>query len=123
MTPTPDSRLPSLAAWQWRLYPDNHCTRNNLILHILTVPMFQLGTLTVLSAPWTGLWSAMVGLGSMAVAVIAQGKGHAQEAVKPVPFAGPFDAPRRIFLEQWFTFPRFVLSGGFSAAWRKASLR
>ncbi len=123
MTPTPDSRSPSLSAWQWRLYPDNHCTRSNLMLHVLTVPLFQLGTLMVLSAPWSSLWSAIAGLGSMALAVVVQGRGHALEPVKPVPFLGPLDAPNRIFLEQWFTFPRFVLSGGFAAAWRKAAPR
>ena len=27
---------------------------------------------------------------------------------------------KRFFVEQWITFPRYVLSGGFSRAWREA---
>jgi len=36
------------------------------------------------------------------------------------PFTGPLNAMSRIFLEQWVTFPRFVLSGGWSHAMRAA---
>ena len=36
--------------------------------------------------------------------------------VPPEPFAGPGQALARLFFEQWLTFPRFVLSGG----WRRA---
>jgi hypothetical protein len=37
-----------------------------------------------------------------------------------VPFEGPLDVLSRIVLEQWITFPRFVLSGSFARAWRDA---
>jgi hypothetical protein len=36
--------------------------------------------------------------------------------VPPEPFTGPLNAVARIFLEQWITFPLFVLSG----SWWKA---
>lgn len=49
-----------------------------------------------------------------------QGRGHRLESTAPVPFAGPFDVISRIFVEQLVTFPRFVLSGEFVRAWRRA---
>jgi len=48
------------------------------------------------------------------VSVIVQGRGHKLERVPPEPFTGPTNVLGRLFLEQWVTFPRFVLSGGWS---------
>ena len=109
---------PHLLTWQWSLYPDGHRNRRNLLLHITTVPVFLAGTLLVLAAPLVSLWTAPLGLVAMAGAMGAQGRGHRREETPPVPFAGPADVLARIFLEQWVTFPRFVLSGGFARAWR-----
>jgi hypothetical protein len=111
---------PDFFAWQWGLYPDGHKTKTNLIIHILTVPMFQLGFLSLLSTPLVG-WSGLSGLVGMVIAVAAQGRGHKGEPTAPVPFLGPLDMLSRLFFEQWVTFPRFVLSGGFGRAWREAS--
>ena len=112
-----EPRTGSLAAWQWSFYGDNHRDRRNLVLHILTVPIFMSGTLLLLSAPITHLFS-LIGLAMMVLAVAVQGRGHARESVPPVPFAGPLDVAGRILVEQWFTFPRYVLSGKFGEAWR-----
>jgi hypothetical protein len=38
-----------------------------------------------------------------------------------VAFRGPGDFLARFFAEQWFTFPRYVLSGRFADAWRRAA--
>jgi hypothetical protein len=111
-------REEGLLQWQLALYPGNHRARSNLIVHALTVPWFWMGTLALLSAPRTGLVSAGAGLAAMVLAVFLQGRTHAREAVAPVPFRGPLDVVARIFVEQWITFPRFVLGGGFAAAWR-----
>ncbi|HUB08796.1 MAG TPA: terminase [Myxococcales bacterium] len=108
-----------LLAWQWSLYPSAHADRRNLLIHALTVPFFLAGTLGVLSA-WRSPWLALGGVAAMAGAMALQGRGHAREGVAPVPFAGPADALTRIFAEQWITFPRFVLGGGFARAWRAA---
>src|SRR5688572_21812384 len=110
-----------ILTWQWSLYAGGHRDRRNLALHLATVPVFQLGTLLVLAAPLLSLWAAAAGLAAMAGAMAAQGRGHRGEAVAPVPFAGPGDVLARIFLEQWVTFPRYLLSGGFGRAWREAS--
>jgi hypothetical protein len=105
-------------AWQWALYPDGHTDRANLVLHALMVPLFLAGTLALLASPVLGARLAACGAASMVVAVAAQGRGHKREKVAPVPFRGPLDVVARLFLEQWVTFPRFVLTGAFARAWR-----
>lgn len=113
-----NDRPEGLLAWQLNLYPDNHRDRRNLLLHAVTVPLFQLGTVLLVTAPLTSLWMALPGIGAMAGAMAAQGRGHRLETVAPVPFRGPVDVIARILVEQWVTFPRFVLSGGFARMWR-----
>lgn len=106
-----------LIAWQWAGYARNHRDRLNLMLHAATVPVFHAGTLAMLTAPLTGASSALVGLMMCAFAMHAQSRGHAREAEKPVPFEGPLDVVTRIVVEQWVTFPRYMLSGEFNRAW------
>lgn len=106
-----------LLAWQLALYPRNHRNRLNLVLHVLTVPLFWAGTIALAFA-WRAPWLAAVGPVAMILAVVAQGRGHAREIEPPVPFAGPADVAARIFVEQWITFPRWVLRGGLAEAWR-----
>ena len=113
-----DDRGGSLLSWQWSLYPGGHRDRRNLLVHALTVPVFQLGTLALLGAPLLSGWLAPLGFAAMSGAMVAQGRTHRLERAPPVPFRGPGDVVARIFAEQWLTFPRFVASGGFARAWR-----
>jgi len=103
-----------LLAWQWRGYPAAHRDRVNLLLHLVAVPAFIAGILATAQLAWLRLW---VGAGiAFAVAILAfavQGLGHNRERVAPEPFAGPGDFVARVFAEQFITFPRFVLSGGW----------
>jgi hypothetical protein len=109
-----------LASWQWSLYPDNHHDHANLIIHVLTVPLFMAGTVA-LACAWLWPWLALIGPAAMASAMAAQGRGHKRETVAPVPFDGPVDVVARIFVEQWVTFPRYLVSGGLASAWRQSS--
>jgi len=109
-----------LLAWQFRHYPEFHDSRANLVLHVLTVPLFQGGTLLALTGWLSAWWLSVAGLALMAVAVAAQGRGHAMEKNPPVAFASRGEAVARIFLEQWVNFPRFLVTGGFSRAWSGA---
>ncbi|MFV8755820.1 terminase [Nannocystaceae bacterium ST9] len=118
--PSPSDRGP-LLAWQLELYPNNHADRRNLILHVLTVPLFMLGGVAlVVGVAALDVWIALAGLAAMPVAMALQARGHRLETTPPVPFRGPGDVVARIFAEQWLTFPRFVLAGGFARAWRAA---
>jgi hypothetical protein len=108
----------ALLAWQWRLYPDNHTDRTSLAIHLVTQPLFALGVVSIVLAPFTSPWLFLVGPLAMVFAVAAQGRGHKRERVAPVPFRGPLDVVRRLVAEQLITWPRFVLTGGFARAWR-----
>lgn len=112
-----------LLAWQWNLYPENHRDRANLLIHIVTAPLFIAGTLSVLAAPVTGLRAAVGGLALMVVALALQGRGHKREPVVPVPFLGPVDFVSRFFCEQFINFPRYVLSGAWAKAFRASGPR
>ena len=115
-----DTREGGLLRWQWSLYPGAHRDRRNLALHALTAPLFLLGTCALLSSPFLGWRAAAAGAVAMIVALVAQGRGHKLEATTPAPFLGPLDVVRRFFVEQWITFPRYVVTGEFAAAWREA---
>jgi hypothetical protein len=114
--------LMELLRWQWAGYPRYHRSRVNLLLHIVVVPLFLLGNIALLVALVQGSWLvAIAGVGAMVVSMALQGSGHRREPVPPEPFTSPLNAVSRIFCEQWITFPRFVASGGWREALRRAS--
>ena len=120
-----DDRASGLLAWQWAIYPAGHTTRANLIIHIITVPIFEAGTLSLVAAPLLSprYAYALLGLALMVGAMAAQGRGHAGEPQPPVRFRGPLDVIARILAEEWIAFPRFVFSGGFVRAWKATTPR
>lgn len=112
--------VPELLRWQWSGYPRYHLSRANLLIHIVVVPLFLAGNVGLVVALVER--SAVLGVISLIVMVISvalQGRGHRQEVVPPEPFTGPVNAISRVFLEQWVTFPRFVISGGWLRALRR----
>jgi hypothetical protein len=109
-----------LLRWQWEGYPKYHQSRVNLLIHIVAVPLFLLGTVAlVLAVVQLSLVLLAVAIGCIVAAVALQGRGHRLEPVPPEPFSGPLNFVSRLFLEQWVTFPRFVITGGWGAALRK----
>ena len=103
-----------LLAWQWSDYSAKHRNRGNLLLHIVVVPLFQLGTLALIyGAVAGGVGVAVLGMVAMVVSIVVQGRGHGREREAPTPFSGAADVVTRLLVEQWVTFPRFVLSGGW----------
>jgi hypothetical protein len=110
-----------LLQWQWEGYSRYHRSRFNLLLHIVVVPVFLLGNVALAVALLRGSWVAgVVGLVAMGMSVAMQGRGHRQEPTPPEAFTSPLNAVSRIFFEQWVTFPRFVLSGAWLRALRRA---
>jgi hypothetical protein len=102
-------------------YGHAHSDRTNLALHLALVPAFQAGlALAVFGAATSRLHTLACGLLVSAVSMALQGVGHRRERIRPQ-FANAFDFVRRIFLEQLFTFPRFVLTGAFARTWRRAA--
>jgi Protein of unknown function (DUF962) len=108
-----------LLRWQWALYPLAHRDRRNLLVHALTAPILIAATLTIVVSAIKLAWVPLVvGLAAFIGVMLAQKRGHALEASAPATFRGPMDVVVRIFVEQWVTFPRYVLSGSFARAWR-----
>jgi phage terminase small subunit len=115
---------PNLLAWQWSDYVAKHRDRGNLLIHIVAVPLFQLATLALIGALLgRSATAAVIAVGAMVLALVLQGRGHRREAEAPTPFAGAADFASRFVVEQWVTFPRFVLSGGWRSNLDAASLR
>ena len=111
-----------LLAWQWQGYARFHQSRANLLMHIVLVPAFLAGNVGLLVglARLDGI-EAIAGIALMTLSMVLQGRGHRGEPVPPVPFSSAGNALSRIFLEQWVTFPRFVLTGGWWRNLRKAA--
>jgi hypothetical protein len=108
-----------LLKWQWEGYPQFHQNKLNLVIHILTVPVF-VGSLFNVVWSLAHLWlvnAAFSSLG-MVIAFAAQAFGHKREKNPAIPFEGAGDAFSRIFVEQLITFWRFVFSGKWFAALR-----
>ncbi len=105
---------PRLLEWQWSDYSTKHRNRANLLLHIVAVPLFQIGTLIlVYSALRLSVAAVALALACMVAALVLQGRGHRLEPETPTPFDGAADFVSRFVAEQWVTFPRFVLSGAW----------
>jgi len=103
-----------LLRWQWSDYAAKHRSRANLLIHIVAVPLFQVGTLLLLYGAWQRAGGVVgVSVACLVASLVVQGRGHRLEAEPPTPFGGVGDFIRRIVAEQWITFPRFVLSGGW----------
>ena len=112
---------PNLLAWQWSDYVAKHRDRGNLLIHIVAVPLFQLATLVLLGAlVGRSATAAIIAIVAMVLALVLQGRGHRREAEAPMPFDGAADFVSRFVVEQWITFPRFVLSGAWSENLRRA---
>ena len=109
----------NLVSWQWEGYPSFHQSRLNLAVHLVAVPAFVASVLNVAWSLSQLAWvPAAVSLGVAVVAFAAQAVGHGREQNPAIPFAGASDALSRIVLEQFLTFPRFVVTGGWWRAWQ-----
>lgn len=107
---------------QWEGYGRTHRSRSNLLLHVVFVPLFLAGNVALLVALIEGRWILALGAAALTgIAIAIQGRGHRQEPLSPEPFTSPFNALSRILLEQWVTFPRFVLAGAWTRALRARS--
>ncbi|NNE20129.1 MAG: DUF962 domain-containing protein [Myxococcales bacterium] len=100
-------------------YPRFHKNRTNLLLHIVVVPLFVLGVVYAVVAAIQGRWfAALLSLLLPLVSIAIQGVGHKKEPNPPLPFEGPGEFFTRIFTEQFYRFPKFVLSGEWLRALR-----
>lgn len=109
--------LGEFVAWAWRETPPVHTRRANLLIHLFAVPLFVWGHVLVLVGIALGPWIAVAGVACILASVIAQKIGHSLDS--PVhPFLGAFDFFRRLYVEQFWNFWRFLFTGGWLAAFR-----
>ena len=110
-----------LVQWAWKETPPVHGDRVNLLIHLVAVPLFVTGHMLLIAAIFAYAWFALAGFSMIVASLVAQKMGHAQERIEVAPFAGAKDFVRRLYAEQFCNFWRFLLSGGWSAAFRRSA--
>ncbi|MFO0724770.1 MAG: Mpo1-like protein [Myxococcota bacterium] len=111
----------NLVEWQWSTYARNHRDPRNLLIHLVAVPGFGIGLVGgLLAIGFDLVWLGLSGFGLTAVCFVLQAVGHRLEAEPPIPFDGPGDAIARILTEQFLTFWRYLASGDYLRAFKKA---
>jgi len=112
-------KIRDILKWQWNGYNKFHNSRINLWIHIVAVPVFIFGTLCFINSVISlNFFSLIYSVLLMALSIGVQGFGHNKEEVPAEPFSGAKNAFIRIFLEQLYTFPKFVISGKWYSALR-----
>lgn len=113
------ARRPNLLRWQWDGYASGHRNPANLVIHLFAIPLFLLGSALLLIG-LLRLRPLLMGLGliGMLASLALQAHGHKREEQAPEPFSDSTDALLRLLAEQFISFPRFVLGGGWLRAWR-----
>jgi len=101
----------------WSDYERVHADRRNLLIHLPAVLLFDVAFLVALISiarceSILAAVSVLVAIGS----TVLQGFGHAKEANQPKPFSSPLNFLQRWLVEQYFTFPVFVITGRW---WRQ----
>lgn len=104
--------LGALVDWGWQVTPLLHGDRLNLLIHLFAVPAFVAGHLL----PLTGVLGVLPGGGLVILSLALQFVGHRREAVHSPPFRCVGDFLRRLYIEQWLNFWRFLFSGGWLRA-------
>ncbi len=93
-------------------YAKNHENKLNLIIHLFAVPLFiggNIGALVCIVQEQPIYALAAIAL--IPISLMLQGLGHKMEEMQPAPFKGPLNFIRRIYIEQFITFPCFFLTG------------
>ncbi len=100
-----------LLSWAWRETPPVHKNAANLMIHLFAVPLFVLGHFLLIVGVIFNLWFILAGIFSIVISLLLQSFGHSLEANRVPPFAGLGDFLRRLYVEQFCNFWRFMFSG------------
>jgi Protein of unknown function (DUF962) len=105
----------ALLHWQWISYSKAHQNKVNLIIHVLAVPLFVVSMFGIAIAIFRfSLLLGVISLTAMILSLALQKKGHSFEENQPPTFTGIWDFLSRLLVEQYITFPRFLLTGSWS---------
>ena len=106
--------------WQWQGYAKYHQDKGNLLIHIFAVAVFWLGAAALIfGIVRLSLLSVLLAFLALFGSLVFQSIGHKREANPPVPFTSKIDFIKRFLCEQFITFPRFVLTGGWFRSFGK----
>jgi hypothetical protein len=113
--------ISELLRWQWECYAKYRQFARQPAIDNVAVPLLVMGTIALVFAIFQPSFMLLAfAVAYVVVAVALQVRCHRLESVPPEPFTGPLNFVSRLFFEQWVTAPRFVISGGWGAALRKA---
>lgn len=98
-----------------------HSTKSNLLIHLVTVPLFVMSAvLWVLALLVGAIPAVMVWTVTAIIAVMLQRHGHRREPESQPEVTGALAIAGQWFAEQFVIFPWFVVSGGWLKQWREA---
>lgn len=101
--------------WQWKGYAKYHQNKGNLLVHVFAVPLIWFSVVMfVYGILKFSLVAVFLGFIAIFVSLILQNIGHKREQNPAVPFENKTDFLKRLLCEQFVTFPRFILTGGWS---------
>jgi len=99
-------------------YSHTHAHRTNLLIHLVAVPLFILAHVgLVVAISYRKPFPALTCVGVAVASLGLQRKGHALEGQAPEPFSSGWNFATRLYVEQFYTFPKYVLSGEFQKNW------
>ncbi|MGB0563836.1 MAG: terminase [Spirulinaceae cyanobacterium] len=99
-------------------YSHAHAHRTNLLIHLVAVPLFILAHVGLVAALSSRKpLPALMCVGVAAASLGLQRKGHDLEVQAPEPFSSGWNFATRLYTEQFYTFPKFVLSGELQQNW------
>ncbi|WP_282343070.1 MULTISPECIES: Mpo1-like protein [Pseudomonas] len=98
-------------------YAATHRHPTNLLLHLIAVPLFIVASLLLLiGLLGASLLPVVLGVIGLVAALALQRQGHKREEYA---VDAHQECLQEVLLEQFVTFPRFVLSGGWWRAWKR----
>jgi len=112
---------PEFISWAWRETSPVHKNPANLLLHLFAVPLFVIGHVLFVAGLIADARLLIAAPLCVLVSLYLQKIGHALEQTPPIPFKGPRDFFRRVYVEQFFNFWRFVFSGQWYANYKEAT--
>ncbi|MEZ9229544.1 terminase [Vibrio amylolyticus] len=98
-----------LLNWQWQGYHQYHCSKVNLAIHLVAVPMFICASVSLIFGLFLmNLPISLGAIGALLLSIILQAIGHRKERLPPEKFTGVSNFVLRLCFEQFITFPKFI---------------
>ena len=105
---------------EMKFYQRLHQNKANLLIHIVGVPVFIIGNISLLIAIVNlNILSIVLSFLAIITSLGAQDRGHKFEKVAFEPFKNLLDFFKTIYLDQFIVFPIFFFSKYFRENWNR----